>query len=155
MINPLASIAAISFIALGVILPARSEMGPAVTPEQPLMVLSGQSFDGWCRINYKDCEIRIDENYIIVDNKYKVSKEQITSWSRNDQFRDASGFTGPHHLYTYEFRYQKPDGKYERGWIIFQNSKASDSFYASLKKWAAAKEDICQYNFDSRKVVCN
>ena len=155
MTNLLVNIAVFSFICLGVLLPVRSEMGPAVSPVLPPLDITGKSFDGWCRSKYNDCSISIAEDYILIDSKYKVKREQITSWSRNDEFRDASGFIGQHHLYTYEFRYQRSDGIYERGWIIFQNAKASDRFYVSIKKWAAAKELICQYNFDSRRVICN
>lgn len=134
---------------------ARTDMGPAIAPEQPLMVLTGKTFDGWCRSKYKDCKISIEGESLLIDNRHRVAKDQITSWSRSDEFRDASGFIGPHHLYTYEFRYKKPDGNYEKGWIVFQNSKASDSFFASIKRWAAAKEHRCQYNFDTRRVVCD
>lgn len=134
--------------------PVIADMGPAkVTPstEKPNKTAT---YDGWCKTKYNDCKISFEGDYLVVDGKHKVSRDQIYSWTRLDEFRRESGLIGPHHLYIYEFRYKSASGATEQGWVVFQNSSASDAFYASLKAWGGTKEKRCEYNFDKRQVVC-
>ena len=131
-----------------------ADMGPATleTPKAKSSLTS--AYEGWCKTKYNNCKISFEGDYLVIDGKHRVAKEQIYSWARLDEFRRESGFIGPHHLYTYEFRYRSSSGATEQGWILFQNSAASDSFYASVKDWAGARESRCEYNFDVRRVVC-
>lgn len=129
-------------------------MGPAVAPKEKFPELTRKSFDGWCRKKYQDCTISIEGDSLVIDGSYRVNKNDIYLWSRADEFRQQSGFIGPHHLYTYEFRYKDEVGQSERGWVVFQESNASDAFYSSIKAWAGSAEQKCEYNFDARKVVC-
>lgn len=134
--------------------PARADMGKAdVVKSEPGLPVQSK-FDAWCVEKYADCVVTITDEKISVDGSSGVTKQNLIKWERNDNYRDASGFIGPHHLYSYKFIYKASDGRWKKAVIVFQNSRTSDRFYERLKSWNLQKEQNCQYNFDTRKVEC-
>ena len=114
-------------------------------------------FDAWCVKKYNECSINLENGRLIVNEGTGVSYEQIIEWSKYNIYRRKIGlinFIGPHHLYTYRFKYKDNDGNLRKAEIVFQNSKYSDKFYEKLKEWAPLKETKCTYNFDTRKEIC-
>lgn len=133
---------------------AHADMGRAdVIKNEPGLPIQSK-FDAWCVEKYADCVVTIDDDKISVDGSSGVTRNNLIKWERNDNYRDASGFIGPHHLYSYKFIYKVADGRWKKAVIVFQNSRTSDRFYERLKLWNPKKEANCQYNFDTRKVEC-
>lgn len=141
---------------LGIASPTYADLGPADTSpkaEEPKQT----KFDAWCVNKYSDCLAKLENGRLMVDQSTGVSAEQIIQWSRNDTYRTPEGwinFIGPHHLYTYVFKYKDENGRQREGRIVFQNTKYADRFYKRLREWAPTKEYKCAYNFDSRTVQC-
>ena len=135
-------------------MPARADMGKAdVIKSEPGLPVQSK-FDAWCVEKYADCVVTITDEKISVDGSSGVTKKNLIRWERNDNYRDASGFIGPHHLYSYKFVYRDVEGKRRKAVIVFQNSRVSDRFYERLKIFLPTKESNCQYNFDTRTVQC-
>ena len=132
----------------------KADMGKAdVTKSEPGLPVQSK-FDAWCVEKYADCVVTITDEKISVDGSSGVTKKNLVRWERNDNYRDASGFIGPHHLYSYKFVYRDSDGDRRKAVIVFQNSRTSDRFYERLKSFLPKKESNCQYNFDTRQVQC-
>ena len=66
-------------------------------------------FDAWCVKKYNECSINLENGRLIVNEGTGVSYEQIIEWSKYNIYRRKIGlinFIGPHHLYTYRFKYK-------------------------------------------------
>ena len=134
--------------------PLRAELGPADISSPILQSPSLNTFNAWCVRKYAKCSVRLSGGILSVDNSSGITSNQLISWSKNDRFRQPSGFIGGHHLYAYNFVYLSSSGRRKEATIVFQNSKYSDKFYLMMKKWNPSKERRCRYNFDTRKEVC-
>ncbi len=137
--------------------PAIADLGAAenTTPRQKE---SKQTlFDAWCIEKYADCVVQLENGRLSVDDSPGITINQLLNWSKTDKYKYPEGlfnFIGPHHLYTYIFKYRDSNGKLKEAKIVFQNSKYSDKFYSLLKTWARSKERRCTYNFEERKMIC-
>ena len=141
---------------LGVASPTYADLGPADTSPQ-IEEPKQTKFDAWCVKKYADCLAKLENGRLMVDKGTGISSEQLIEWSRNDTYREPEGwinFIGPHHLYTYIFKYKDGNGREKEGRIVFQNTKYADRFYKRLREWAPTKEYKCVYNFDTRKENC-
>ena len=142
---------AIAFI--GFALPSQAEFGRAVTEDKPLPK-PPTAFTAWCAEKYADCSVEFDGDRIVVDGDEGVKRSRIIRWRMRDDYREASGFIGDHHLYNYIFTFINAKGDESQATLVFQNAKTSDKFRQRLRKWVPGREVNCRYNFDVRRVVC-
>ena len=135
-------------------LPALADLSEADIPSRNSPKDLPDKFEAWCVEKYNDCNVRIADGRIAINDSRGVELGELISWRRVDKFRDESGFIGAHHLYNYEVQYKDSKGSYKIARFIFQDSAASDLFYQKLKKAIGRKEVRCEYNFASRSVEC-
>ena len=135
-------------------LPARADFGRAVTEDKPLPQ-APSSFIAWCAEKYADCSVEFDGDRIVVDGDEGVDRSRIVRWRMRDDYREASGFIGDHHLYNYIFTFVNSKGDETQATLVFQHEKTSDKFRKRLRKWLPGREVHCRYNFDVRRVVCD
>ena len=134
--------------------PAIADLGPADVPKSKPVQATQTTFDAWCVEKHNDCIVKLINGRLSVDGSSGITADQLITWSREDNYRNPSGFIGGHHLYAYNFRYTRSNGDIGNAKIVFQNSKVSDKFYSSVKEWFPSKERRCRYNFEYRKVIC-
>ncbi len=140
----------------GFVLPVQADLGAANRTTKP-SALEQTQFEAWCVEKNTACEVKFENGRLIVDNSSGINASQLIKWSKTDKFESEGGFlnfSGPHHLYLYDFKYRNNRGEIMEARIIFQNSKYSDKFTKKLKQWSYLKEYDCRYNFADRKVNC-
>lgn len=135
--------------------PANADLGKADVPESKPTLMSQTVFDAWCVEKDNDCTVKLINGRLSVDGSAGITSEQLITWSRDDNYRNSSGFVGGYHLYSYNFRYSTSSGDIRNAKIVFQNSEVSDKFYGLVKEWVSNKEHRCRYNFEYREVRCD
>jgi len=135
-------------------LPALADLNEADVPPSNSPKVLPDKFKAWCVEKYNDCNVRISDGRIAINDSNGVELGELLSWRRVDKFRDSSGFIGAHHLYNYEVHYKDSKGMYRTAKFVFQDSNTSDLFYQKLKEAMGSKEVRCDYNFASRTVEC-
>lgn len=135
-------------------LPALADLSEADIPSSNSPKALPGKFEAWCVEKYHDCNVRINDGRIAINDSKGVDIGDLISWRRVDKFRDSSGFIGAHHLYNYEVTYKDSKGSYKTARFVFQDSDTSDLFYQKLKEAIGSKEVRCEYNFASRTVEC-